>query len=225
MSNSQWTNVDNFLVHCVAKPDAIFEDVLRECDQAGLPTYHVSACQGKFLSLLVSVSGARTVLEVGTLGGYSTIWLAKALPESGQVVTLEVDPHHAEVARNNFRRAGVEERIDLRVGSAAELLPQLVEEGFGPVDLTFIDADKVNNGLYTQWALKLSRPGSIIVVDNVVRDGAVLEAESDDPSVQGVRECLELLGTSTQCEATAIQTVGVKGYDGFAIARVIDATR
>lgn len=175
---------------------------------------------GKLLQLLVRVQGARTILEIGTLGGYSTIWLARGLPAGGRLVTLETDQAHAEVARANIARAGLAGVVDLRLGRALDTLPQLAAEGRGPFDLTFIDADKQHNSDYLAWALKLSRRGSLIIADNVVRDGAVADAASRDPSVQGVRRFIELLAAEPRVSATALQTVASKGYDGFAIALV-----
>jgi predicted O-methyltransferase YrrM len=176
--------------------------------------------QGKLLHLLARSIGARNVLEIGTLGGYSTIWLARALPDGGRLISLEADPRHAEVARANIARAGLDTRVEVRLGMALNLLPELAAEGGPPFDFVFIDADKPNNAAYFDWALKLSRPGSIIVVDNVVRDGDVIDAVSDSPTVQGVRRFLERLAVEPRVSATAIQTVGTKGYDGFAIALV-----
>ena len=176
--------------------------------------------QGKLLHLLARAIGARNVLEIGTLGGYSTIWLARALPDGGRLISLEADARHAEVARANIARAGLEDMVEVRLGMALDILPGLAAEVGEPFDFVFIDADKPNNAAYFDWALKLSRPGSIIVVDNVVRDGDVIDAASDSPTVQGVRRLLERLAAEPRVSATAIQTVGTKGYDGFAIALV-----
>jgi predicted O-methyltransferase YrrM len=187
--------------------------------KAGLPAIDVSRLQGKFLDLLVRISGARNVLEIGTLGAYSTIWMARALPEGGRIVTLEADPHHAKIARANLRNAGVLDRVDLRLGRALESLPKL--EDAGPFDLIFIDADKPSNPEYLRWALKLSRPGTVIVTDNVVRDGKVVDAKSDDKDVKGTRRFAELLAAEPRLSATVLQTVGTKGYDGFALAVVL----
>ena len=176
----------------------------------------VSPAQGKWLHLLVRMTGARRLLEIGTLGGYSTIWMAKALPEGGRIVTIELDPHTADVARSNFARAGIADRIELRIGAALDVLPELE----GPFDLVFIDADKVNNARYAQWGMKLGRPGTVIVCDNVVRGGRLLDAETTDPMIVGTRDLFDLLAAEDGLTATAIQTVGRKNWDGFAIAIV-----
>ena len=220
MSQEQWTAVDRYITDLLVPPDPVLDAALQACAAAGLPPHNVSPNQGKLLQLLARVQGARTILEIGTLGAYSTIWLARALPPDGSLVTLEADPKHAEVARANIARANLTEVVDLRLGRALDTLPQLAAEGSGPFDLIFIDADKPSNPDYFAWALKLSRHGSLIVADNVVRNGAVVDAASNDPSVQGVRRFNELLAESPQVSATAIQTVGSKGYDGFAIAIV-----
>jgi len=178
----------------------------------------VSAAQGKLLSLLVRIRGASKVLEIGTLGGYSTIWMARGLPADGRIVTLELDPHHAKVARANFERAGVADRVDLRVGQALQSLAALGGENAGPFDLIFIDADKPNNPNYLDWAMRLSRPGTVIVCDNVIRDGAVVHEKSGDANVEGARAAFSFIGGDKRLDGTAIQTVGAKGYDGFAIA-------
>lgn len=186
--------------------------------KAGLPEIDVSPLQGKFLALLVQIVGAKRILEVGTLGGYSTVWMAKALPADGRIVTLELGSHHAEVARQNFARAGVAEKIELLEGPAAASLASLA--GQPPFDLVFIDADKPSNTIYLDWAAKLARKGGVIVLDNVVRDGAVADASSTDPNVIGSRAAIDMLGSDPRFDATAIQTVGAKSYDGFAIAIV-----
>jgi predicted O-methyltransferase YrrM len=216
-----WTAVDRYITGLLAPHDSALESALAASAAAGLPDIQVSPNQGKFLNLLARLSSARAILELGTLGGYSTIWLARALPKDGRLVTLEADAKHAEVARANIARAGLAGIVELRLGPALETLPKLAAEERGPFDLTFIDADKPNIPEYFAWALKLSRRGSLIIVDNVVRDGAVIDATSDDPSVQGVRRFNELLAAESRVSATAIQTVGSKGYDGFAIALVI----
>jgi predicted O-methyltransferase YrrM len=187
---------------------------------AGLPAYAVSPTQGKLLFLLAQVQGARNILELGTLGGYSTIWLARALPPGGKLVTLEASQKHAEVAQANIANAGLADRVELRVGPALDTLPQLAAEGRSPFDLIFIDADKENNPLYFTWALKLSRRGTVIIVDNVVRDGAVVDSAKPDPVIQGIRRFHEMLAAEPRATATAIQTVGSKGYDGFTLIRV-----
>jgi predicted O-methyltransferase YrrM len=197
------------------------EAALEASAAAGLPSINVSPVQGKFLHLLVLATGARRILEIGTLGGYSTLWLARALPVGGRLVSLELQPRHAEVARANLDRAGVSERVEIRVGPAAESLAQLQAEGAGPFDLIFIDADKPSNPAYLGWALKLARRGTLIVVDNVVRKGKIVDPASADPDVQGTRALFELLAEEPRLSSTAIQTVGSKGYDGFAMAVVI----
>jgi predicted O-methyltransferase YrrM len=202
------------------QPDPALDAALDASVAAGLPAINVSPNQGKLLQLLARMLGARTILEVGTLGGYSTIWLARALPADGRLVTLESDPKHAEVARANIARAGLSGIVDLRVGLAIETLPKLAAEGIGPFDLIFIDADKVSTADYFAWALRLSRRGSLIIVDNVVRKGAVVDAASEDAKVQGIRRFNDVLAAEPRVSATVIQTVGVKGYDGFAIALV-----
>jgi predicted O-methyltransferase YrrM len=195
---------------------------LQDSEAAGLPAISVSPPHGKFLNLLARVQGARNILEIGTLGGYSAIWLARALPPGGgRLITLEVDPLHAKVARANLARAGFANIAQVRLGRAIDTLPELEHEGAGPFDLVFIDADKPSNPDYFAWALKLSRRGTVIVVDNVVRKGAVANAASDDAAVQGVRRLNAMMAAEPRVSATAIQTVGVKGYDGFAVALVV----
>jgi predicted O-methyltransferase YrrM len=221
MNPEQWTAVDRYITDALVPADPGLEAALQASADAGLPAINVSPAQGKFLHLLTRIHGARTVLEIGTLGGYSTIWLARGmLPAGGKVVTLELDPKHAAVARANFERAGLAKMIELRVGPALEALPQLVREGRGPFDLIFIDADKVSIPEYFTWALKLSRKGTVIIVDNVIRKGAVADATSTDPSILGVRQLNAMLATETRVSATTIQTVGSKGYDGFTLAVV-----
>ena len=221
MSQEQWTAVDRYFTDLLVQPDAALEAALQASVAADLPPINVSPPLGKLLYLLARIQGARSILEIGTLGGYSTIWLARALPPGGRLVTLEIDPKHAEIARANLARAGVAEVVELRLGPALETLPQLVAEGRGPFDLIFIDADKPSNAEYFAWALKLSRKGSLIIIDNVVRKGAVIEADSSNSDVQGVRRLNELLAAEPRVSVTAIQTVGSKGYDGFALALVI----
>ena len=220
MAEDQWTEVDQYFSGELLAHDPVMESALAACGEAGLPAISVSPNQGRFLQILAQVAGARAILELGTLGGYSTIWLARALPAGGNLITLEVDEKHAEVARQNIARAGLAEMVEVRVGNALETLPQIFTERCGPFDLIFIDADKPNIPAYFQWALKLSRPGTLIVVDNVVRNGAVIDPDSTDPSVQGVRRFVELLGARADVAGTVIQTVGVKGYDGLAVVLV-----
>jgi predicted O-methyltransferase YrrM len=216
MTQETWDAVDGYYSGLLVGEDAALDAALEASDTAGLPGIAVSATQGKLLNLLARMRGARRILEVGTLGGYSTIWLARALPADGQLITLEYDPKHAEVARANIARAGLADRVEVRLGAALDTLPSLQ----GPFDLSFIDADKVNNPAYFRAALSMSRPGSVIVVDNVVRGGGVADPDSTDPSVLGTRELAELLASEPRVDATAVQTVGSKGYDGFAIALV-----
>ena len=216
----QWTDIDEFLAGSLLPPDPVLEAALAASAAAGLPEIQVSPCQARFLHMLVQVHGSSKILELGTLGGYSTIWLARALPPGGRLLTIEIDPRHAQVARTNIVRAGLAHVVDLRVGAALELLPKLAAEGQGPFDLIFIDADKPSTPDYFLWALKLSRRGSLIIVDNVIRKGALLDEASTDPAVLGMRRFLELLAAQEGVTATALQTVGSKGYDGFAIALV-----
>jgi predicted O-methyltransferase YrrM len=219
-SEARWDDVDRYIVERLLGADPVLDDVLAANAEAGLPPIDVTPNQGQLLALFARMVGARAILEVGTLGGYSTIWLARALPPGGRLVTLEVERHHAEVARRNLARAGVSELVEVRLGPAAESLAALVAEGAGPFDLVFIDADKPSNALYLARALELSRPGSAIVVDNVVRGGAVVDATRDDPDVAGTRATYEWLAAEPRVRATAIQTVGAKGHDGFALALV-----
>jgi predicted O-methyltransferase YrrM len=223
MGKRKWSAVDRYIDGLLVRPDEALEETLRASDAAGLPHIHVSASQGKLLHLLALAVGARRILEIGTLGGYSTIWLARALPAGGRLVTLEADPRHAEVARANIARAGVAGLVDLRIGRALEVLPSLAAGGEGPFDFFFIDADKPAMTEYFEWALELSRVGSLIVVDNVVRDGAVVDRSSRDPNVRGVRRFNERVAAERRVRATAIQTVGSKGYDGISIALVVAA--
>ncbi|MEY2248913.1 O-methyltransferase [Streptomyces sp. SAS_267] len=221
MSESQlWKDVDDHFTNLLAPADEILAAALHDSDAAGLPPINVAPNHGKLLRLIAEIQGARRILEIGTLGGYSTIWLGRALPADGQLITLEYDPRHAEVARANLARAGLDTIAEVRVGPALETLPKLADENPEPFDLVFIDADKVNNPHYIEWAVRLTRPGSVIVLDNVVRGGAVTDASSTDPSVLGTRAALELIASHPKLNGTALQTVGVKGYDGFALARV-----
>ncbi|HJQ11643.1 MAG TPA: O-methyltransferase [Gemmatimonadaceae bacterium] len=219
-AKKRWTEVDRYLCGELLIEDQALDAAVTDSVAGGLPAIAVTPNQGKLLQMLAAAIAARTVLEIGTLGGYSTIWLARAVGYAGSVVTLELDPKHAAVARKNFVRAGLEKVIDLRVGNALDTLPELAAERKGPFDLIFIDADKENIPAYYEWAVKLARPGSLIIVDNVVRDGEVINGRSKDPSVQGVRRFLKELGRDSRVTGTAIQTVGSKGYDGFAIVRV-----
>jgi predicted O-methyltransferase YrrM len=217
MSRDLWSAVDRYMEGALLPPDPVLDAALQANAAAGLPAIDVAPNQGKLLHLLAQMQGARSILEIGTLGGYSTIWLARALPVGGKLVTLEVDPKHAEVACANVARAGLRHAVDVRVGPALDALPTLAGHVF---DLVFIDADKPNNQAYLAWALRLTRPGSVIIVDNVVRAGGILDAASDDPRVQGTRGLFEAISREPRLDATAIQTVGSKGHDGFVLARV-----
>ncbi len=220
MSKKKWTAVDRYITDTLIPADPVLEAALTASTDAGLPPIAVAPNQGKWLMILAQAIGARSILEMGSLGGYSTIWLARALPADGRLITLEVDPKHAEVARTNIARAGFADKVEIRLGKALETLPQLAAEGLGPFDFIFIDADKGNYPGYLEWAVKLSRPGTLIIGDNVVRDGKVIDADDPDPSVQGVRRMNEIIAADPRLTATAIQTVGSKGYDGFMIAIV-----
>lgn len=221
MSQDQWTAVDRYFTDLLMPPDPALEAALCASAAAGLPPIQVSPTQGRLLWLLARAQGARAILELGTLGGYSTIWLARALPPDGHLVTLEADAHHAAVARENIVRAGLADVVEVRLGRALDTLPQLVAEHRGPFDLIFIDADKPGYPEYLAWALKLSRRGSLIIADNVVRSGAVADPAASGPNILGIRRFMELLAAEPRISATAIQTVGSKGYDGFAVALVI----
>jgi predicted O-methyltransferase YrrM len=221
MTQETWDAVDAYINDSLVKPDEVLGAALRDSEAAGLPAISVSAPQGKFLSLLARIHGARSILEIGTLGGYSAIWLARALPPGGRVITLELDPKHARVARTNLDRAGFANIVQIRVGRAIDTLDELHRESAGPFDFIFIDADKPSNPEYFAWALKLSRRGSVIVVDNVVRGGKVADPACSDAAVEGVRRLNRMMGTEPRISATAIQTVGGKGYDGFAVALVL----
>jgi predicted O-methyltransferase YrrM len=220
MTREKWSAVDCYINDLFIAADPALDAALEASVAAGLPAINVAPNQGKFLHLVARIRGARNILEIGTLGGYSTIWLARALPAGGRLITLEADAMHAEVARANLARAGLGAVVDLRLAPALETLPQLAQEGRGPFDLIFIDADKENIPDYFKWALKLSRRGSVIIVDNVVRKGEVIDAGSSDPTILGVRRFNEMLAAEPGVSATEIQTVGSKGYDGFALALV-----
>jgi predicted O-methyltransferase YrrM len=221
VNQDQWTAVDRYFDEQLLPSDTALEAALRSSVGAGLPPANVAPNQGKLLHLLALACRARAILEVGTLGGYSTIWLARALPPGGRLITLELEQRHAEVARASLARAGLGAVAEVRVGPAIDSLPQLLAEGCGPFDMVFIDADKASNAAYFDWALKLTRRGSLIVVDNVVRGGAVIDADSPDASVQGVRRLFDALAAEPRVSATAIQTVGSKGYDGLVLAVVV----
>jgi|SRR5579884_875878 len=215
-----WAAVDQYIVDKLAPEDAELEAALRANDAAELPPIDVSPPQGKMLQLLARSVGARRILEIGTLGGYSTIWLARALPAGGKLLTLELEPKHAEVALANVGRAGLSGVVELRLGPALESLAALVGEKTAPFDFIFIDADKWNNAAYLDYAIRLARPGTMIIVDNVIRNGSVLDVSSKEPSVAGTRRFFDALAADARVEATALQTVGCKGYDGFALAVV-----
>ena len=220
MNPDQWTAVDNYLNELLVGSDEALEQALARSADAGLPAIAVSPTQGKFLMMLARLQGARRILEIGTLGAYSTIWFAKALPADGRIITIESEPKHAEVARENVEAAGFGDMVDVRLGKALDVLPDISAENVGPFDFIFIDADKPNIPEYFDWALRLSRSGSIIIVDNVIREGAVINADSEDASVQGVRRLNDRLALESSVTVTTLQTVGGKGYDGFTIALV-----
>jgi predicted O-methyltransferase YrrM len=220
MSDDRWSEVEQYLVEALAISDPVLNAALADNAAASLPAIDVAPNQGKLLQLLARLCGSRKILEIGTLGGYSTIWLGRALPARGLLVTLEADPRHAAIARANIARAGLSDVVDVRVGLALDTLPHMVQEGIGPFDFIFIDADKSNNPEYFQWALKLARSGSVIVVDNVVRKGAVLNENSEDRDIQGVRRLFQVAVSEARVSVTALQTVGSKGWDGFLVALV-----
>lgn len=220
MTDATWTDVDAFFETKLLRADPVLEACLRTSRDAGLPDIQVSPAQGRLLELIAATARARRILEIGTLGGYSAICLARALPEDGHLVTLELEPKHAEVARANIERAGLGAKVEIRLGPALDSLPKLAREGAGPFDLVFLDADRPNNRAYVAWALRLTHPGSLIVVDNVVRHGAVADPTPHDPSVTGVQAMIDAVAAEPRLRATAIQTVGRKGYDGFLLARV-----
>ena len=221
MTPDLWAAVDGYICDHLVSPEPALDAALADSAAAGLPPINVTPNQGKLLALLVQLCSARAILEIGTLGGYSTIWMARAMAPGGRLVTLEVDPRCVDVARANLTRAGLSDVVEVRLGAALETLPELAGDGAGLFDFVFIDADKANNGEYFQWALRLSRPGCLIVVDNVVREGAILNAASTDPAVRGTRRLYEVMTVEPQVSVTAIQTVGSKGYDGLAVALVM----
>jgi predicted O-methyltransferase YrrM len=220
VNQERWTAVDRYISEKLVPPDAALDAALAANAAAGLPSIDVAPNQGKLLHLFVKMMGAKRVLEIGTLGGYSTIWMARALPEGGRLVTLELNPKHAEVARANLQRAGVANKVEIRVGAALESLAKLKREGAAPFDLIFIDADKQTIPEYVTWAIQLARRGTVVLTDNVIRDGAIIDPDSTDTAVQGVQRMFDLLAAEPRLTATAIQTVGSKGYDGFALAIV-----
>jgi predicted O-methyltransferase YrrM len=221
MSQELWTAVDQYINNIAIGRDAALEAASEAAVAAQLPPISVTPAHGKLLHLMARAQSARRILEVGTLAGYSTIWLARALPAGGRVVTLEANPMHADIARANLSRAGVADRVDIRLGKALETLPQLVVENQDPFDFAFIDADRTNLAEYFDWAVKLAHAGSVIIVDNVVRKGGVIDASSEDANIKGVRRFAERLSADSRVTATMVQTVGAKGYDGFAMALVV----
>ncbi len=221
MGQELWSAVDGYICDLLVAPDQALDAALERSDAAGLPQINVAPNQGKLLHLIARIHGARRILEIGTLGGYSTIWLARALPPDGQLITLEVEPKHAEVAQSNIERAGLAGVVTIRLGRAADTLAELKAQGSDPFDLVFIDADKTSGADYFSSALDLTRSGSVIIVDNVVRAGAVIDATSDDPAVQGTRRLNDVMAAEQRVSVTEVQTVGIKGYDGFALALVL----
>jgi predicted O-methyltransferase YrrM len=220
MTQELWTAVERYVVDSVIGSDPVLGEVLQANAAAGLPSIDVAPNEGKLLYLLARIRGAKHILEIGTLGGYSTIWLARSLPAEGRLLTLEVSAKHAEVAAANIAQAGLSAKVEVRLGPAAESLAKLHEAGAAPFDFIFIDADKPSNPNYLEWALKLSRSGTVIVVDNVIREGAIIDAESTDASVLGVRRLFAMMAAEPRIDATALQTVGSKGYDGFVMGVV-----
>lgn len=220
MSVEPWDALDRYFAERLLAGDRGMDAVLAANEAAGLPAIDVSPLQGKLLHLIARIAGARRVLEIGTLGGYSTIWLARAVGPQGEVVTIEHQTGHARIAQANIVRAGLADRVDIRIGAALDLLPRIEAERRGPFDLVFIDADKASQDLYLAWGVRLSRPGTVIIGDNVVRDGEVIDGASENPAVQGIRRFIDLLAAEPRLSATIIQTVGSKGWDGFAIAVV-----
>ena len=220
MKENRWKAVDAYFTETIVAPDRALEEALAANATAGLPSIDVSAPQGKLIHLLARMTGARKALEIGALGGYSTIWLARALPDDGRLITLELNAKRADIARRNVVRAGLGGKVEVRTGAALTTLPKIEAEGLGPFDFVFIDADKTNNAAYLEWGLRLSRPGTAIVVDNVVREGAIVDAASADPDVIGTRRMFEMMAHDPRLSATAVQTVGAKGWDGFALAIV-----
>ncbi|HTZ57044.1 MAG TPA: O-methyltransferase [Acidobacteriaceae bacterium] len=220
MDKQLWADVDEYTTELLIPKDSVLSEALKASDKAKLPSINVSASQGKLLMLLAKLAHASKILEIGTLGGYSSIWLARALPPAGRLITLEANPKHAEVAQNNIAHAGLASRVEVRVGDAHASIEKLVAESVGPFDLIFIDADKSGIPHYLEWSLKLAKTGTLIIIDNVVRDGALIDANNDDPNIKGVRKMHEMLAAEPRVSATTIQTVGAKGYDGFTAALV-----
>ncbi|NDI35042.1 O-methyltransferase [Chengkuizengella sediminis] len=218
--SENWNDVDFYFSNKLGSSDPIMDSILKANTEADLPAIDVSANQGKLLYLLAKLKGVKNILEIGTLGGYSSVWLGRALPEDGHLTTLEFDPKHAKVARENIKKAGLENKIEVIVGAALDSLQVLEEKAVPKFDFIFIDADKPNNPNYVKWALKLANPGAVIIVDNVVRSGKIIDSESEDLGVQGTRQLFDLLSKESRIDSTAIQTVGSKGYDGFVLGIV-----
>ncbi|MFD3448899.1 O-methyltransferase [Microbacteriaceae bacterium 4G12] len=218
--SKKWNDVDLYFNAKLQAPDSVMDSILKTNSEANLPAIDVAPNQGKLLYLLAKLKGAKNILEIGTLGGYSSVWLGRALPEDGRLVTLEFDSRHAKVAEENIEKAGLKNKIEVFVGPALETLPTLKEKGFASFDFIFIDADKQNNPHYLKWALEFSRSGTVIICDNVVRNGHVIDAESEDLNIQGIRQFIDLLSEEPRIDSTAIQTVGSKGYDGFVLGIV-----
>ncbi|MGE0706067.1 MAG: O-methyltransferase [Vicinamibacterales bacterium] len=221
MTQSTWHTVERYLEDCLVPEDPVLSEILERATAEGLPFISVSPGQGKLLSILAKAIGARRILELGTLAGYSGVWLARVLPPDGVLVTIEADPKHAAVARQSFEKASVADLVDLRVGRALDVLGMLEAENCSRFDFVFIDADKEPYSEYLEWAIRLSRPGALIVADNVIREGQVVDEGSDDPGVQGIRRFMEQLGTDRRLSSAAVQTVGMKGYDGLAVSLVV----
>lgn len=215
-----WSDVDHFITDNLLQADPILEQVIKNSKNKGLPDIHVTPNQGKFLHILALSCQAKHILEIGTLGAYSSIWLARALPSNGSLITLEANPHHAHIAAENVKLAGLTHLIHIKTGQALDILPTLTDKKYPSFDMIFIDADKLNNPQYFNWALHLSHPGSLIIIDNVVRHGEIIDSKNPDPNIQGIRNLYQILGGEKKVTATAIQTVGSKGYDGFAIIQV-----
>lgn len=224
MNDARWSDVERWICDRTGCEDDVLRSAVTRSIAEQLPAIQVEPTTGKLMNLIARMIGARRILEVGTLGGYSTIWLARALGEDGKLITLEFDPHHAEVAEKNIAEAGLDRIVDLRVGPALDELPRIVAANEGPFDLVFIDADKANQDKYLAFALDLTRVGSVIIGDNVVRDGRVLDENTDDASIQGIRRFMDLIAAEPRLDATALQTVGSKGYDGFAVALVVETS-
>ncbi|MGR3764330.1 O-methyltransferase [Rossellomorea sp. NS-SX7] len=217
MTEKNWEEVDHYFTSKLHKEDDVLEAAMKANEEADLPAIDVAPNQGKLLHLLAKMKGAKSILEIGTLGGYSSIWMARALPEEGSLITLEYSEKHAEVARENLKRAGVDKKVKVLTGAALDTLPSLKDHKF---DFIFIDADKKNNPHYIKWAIELSNPGAVIITDNVVRGGRITDAASDDENIKGIREFVDILSENERIDSTAIQTVGTKGYDGFVIGIV-----